>query len=177
MKIPTQVLDSTYGQSAVGIRARLERSERRRLDHGLRRCDQRRGVHRGLERRLAFRTRGSIASFSTAIATLPAWPASTAYPEMVVTFRMPDESRTFQIRGSCCPRIRTRPSSEPRTSGQGSLDKRSRCAGPVVSRACRQMPQTRERLPGWVIAPRARLVLRRTVGRTSSGRVRSPGVP
>ena len=97
MKIPTQVLDSTYGQSAVGIRARLERSSGAgwtTVSEGVTNGegyieDWNGGLHleRGLYR-IVFDSDSYFAGLG----------ASTAYPEMVVTFRMPDESRTFQIR-------------------------------------------------------------------------------
>jgi len=97
MKIVTQVLDSTYGQSAVGIHARMERSsgadwtkiaEAVTNDEGYivdwnGAWPFERGVYR-----IVFDSDSYFAGLG----------ASTAYPEVVVIFRTSDESRTFQVR-------------------------------------------------------------------------------
>lgn len=97
MTIATQVLDSTYGRSAVGVHARLERSsgadwttiaEAATNDEGYI-WDWNEGLplERGLYR-IVFDSDSYFAGLGT----------STAYPEVVVVFRMPDASRTFQVR-------------------------------------------------------------------------------
>jgi 5-hydroxyisourate hydrolase len=102
MKIATQVLDSTYGQSAVGVHARLERfsgagwttiAEAVTNDEGYIE-DWREGwrLERGLYR-IVFDSDSYFARLGT----------STAYPEVIVIFRMPDESRTFQVRVMLSP--------------------------------------------------------------------------
>jgi 5-hydroxyisourate hydrolase len=96
MKIATHVLDSTYGQSAIGVHARLERSsgagwttiaEAVTNNEGYIE-DWNRGSHleHGLYR-IVFDSDSYFARLG----------ASAAYPEVVVVFRMPDESRTFQV--------------------------------------------------------------------------------
>jgi len=97
MKIATQVLDSTFGQSAVGVHARLERSsgagwttiaEAVTNDEGnIEDWKSDWHLERGLYR-IVFDSDSYFARLG----------ADTAYPEVVVIFRMPDESRTFQIR-------------------------------------------------------------------------------
>ncbi|SRR6266567_2534408 len=95
MRIATQVLDSTCGQSAAGVRARLERAngsdwttvsdaetdsegciedwDSWHLEHGL--------------YRIVFDSDGYFASLG----------ASTAYPEVIVIFRIPSYPRAFQV--------------------------------------------------------------------------------
>ena len=102
MSIATQVLDSTYGQSAAGVHARLERSsasgwatvsEAETNSEG---CieDWKSSWHleRGLYR-IVFDSDSYFAGLG----------ASTAYPEVVVIFRMPDESHTFQVQVTLSP--------------------------------------------------------------------------
>jgi 5-hydroxyisourate hydrolase len=102
MRIATQVLDCTYGQSAVGVHARLERSggaswtaiaEAVTNDEGYI-GDWKEGRHleRGLYR-IVFDSDSYFASLG----------ASTAYPEVVVIFRMPEAPRTFQVRVMLSP--------------------------------------------------------------------------
>jgi 5-hydroxyisourate hydrolase len=97
MKIVTQVLDSTYGQSAVGVHASLARfsgsgwtriAEAVTNDEGL--IEDWNGdwpLERGLYR-MVFDSDSYFAGLG----------ASTAYPEVIVVFRMADESRTCQVR-------------------------------------------------------------------------------
>lgn len=102
MKIVTQVLDSTYGQSAVGVHARLERTsgagwttiaEDVTNNEGYI-ADWKESWHleRGLYR-IVFDSDSYFARLGT----------STAYPEVVVIFRVPDESRTLEIRVMLSP--------------------------------------------------------------------------
>jgi 5-hydroxyisourate hydrolase len=101
MKITTEVLDNTYGQSAAGVRARLERAggndwitvavaetnrqgcvedwDSWRLEPGL--------------YRIVFDSDGYFASLG----------AAAAYPEVVVMFRIVDALHTFQIRVNLSP--------------------------------------------------------------------------
>lgn len=102
MKIATQVLDSMYGQSAVGVHARLERSsdtgwttiaEAVTNDQGY--IEEWKGswhFERGLYR-IVFDSDSYFAGLG----------ASTAYPEVVVIFRMPDTSQAFQVRVMLSP--------------------------------------------------------------------------
>jgi 5-hydroxyisourate hydrolase len=102
MKISTQVLDCTYGQSAVGVHARLERSTgdgwttvaEAVTNGGGYIEDWKDGWHfeRGLYR-IVFDSDSYFAGLG----------ASAAYPEVVVIFRMPDASRTFQVRVMLSP--------------------------------------------------------------------------
>jgi 5-hydroxyisourate hydrolase len=102
MKISTQVLDCTYGQSAVGVHARLERSSgagwttvaEAVTNGGGYIEDWKGGWHfeRGLYR-IVFDSDSYFAGLG----------ASAAYPEVVVIFRMPDTSRTFQVRVMLSP--------------------------------------------------------------------------
>jgi 5-hydroxyisourate hydrolase len=96
MKIVAQVLDSTYGQSAVGVHARLERSSgagwttiaEAVTNEGGYIEDWNGGwpLERGLYR-IVFDSDSYFAGLG----------ASTAYPEVVVIFRTSDESPTFQV--------------------------------------------------------------------------------
>jgi 5-hydroxyisourate hydrolase len=102
MSIAAQVLDSTYGQSAAGVHARLERSsgsgwamvsEAETNSTG---CVDGWNVGRQLERglyRIAFDSDSYFAGLGV----------NTAYPEVVVIFRMPDESRTYQVQVTLSP--------------------------------------------------------------------------
>lgn len=97
MKIVTQVLDSTYGKSAVGVHVSLERSsgsgwttiaEAVTDDEGY--IENWNGdwpLERGLYR-MVFDSDSYFAGLG----------ASTAYPEVIVTFRTTDGSSTFQVR-------------------------------------------------------------------------------
>lgn len=101
MRIVAQVLDSTYGQSAAGVYAYLERA------HGngwVTVCDAQtnsegciedwnsRQLERGLYR-IVFDSDRYFAALG----------AITAYPEVVVMFRMLGESRTFQVQVTLSP--------------------------------------------------------------------------
>lgn len=102
MKIVIQVLDSTYGQSAVGVHARMERSsgadwttiaEAVTNDEGyIKDWNGARPFERGVYR-IVFDTDSYFAGLG----------ASTAYPEVVVIFRTPDEYRTFQVQVMLSP--------------------------------------------------------------------------
>lgn len=101
MRITTQVLDSVHGQSAVGVRVRLERasgngwatiSDAETNSEG---CIEDWGswhLERGLYR-IAFDTDGYYASLG----------ANTAYPEVVIIFRMPSEPRALQVQVMLSP--------------------------------------------------------------------------
>ena len=101
MGITTHVLDGTYGQSAAGVHAYLERAS----DNGwVTVCDfetnsEGRGGYRDsmqLERGLYRIVFDSDRYFGTL-------GAITAYPEVVVIFRIPSESRTFQVQVTLSP--------------------------------------------------------------------------
>ncbi|HEY6309508.1 MAG TPA: hydroxyisourate hydrolase [Streptosporangiaceae bacterium] len=101
MRITTHVLDGTYGQSAAGVHAYLERasgngwvtvcdvetdSEGCIEDWGSRQLE--RGLYRIVfDSDRYFATLGAI----------------TAYPEVVVIFRIPSESRAFQVQVTLSP--------------------------------------------------------------------------
>ena len=101
MRITTRVLDGTYGRSAAGVHAYLDRasrngwvtvceadtnSEGRIEDWDSRQLD--RGLYRMVfDGDRYFATLGAI----------------TAYPEVVVIFRMPSESHTFQVQVTLSP--------------------------------------------------------------------------
>jgi 5-hydroxyisourate hydrolase len=97
MKIVAQVLDSTYGQSAVGVHASLERSSGSGWTTLAEGVTNNEGYiedwngdwpsGRGLYR-MVFDSDSYFASLGS----------STAYPEVIVIFRATDESRTFQVR-------------------------------------------------------------------------------
>jgi 5-hydroxyisourate hydrolase len=102
MRILTQVLDGTYGKPAAGVRARLSRTdsndgwvtvgEASTNDDG--RIDEWDSWHleRGLYR-IAFDSDGHFAKLGT----------NTAYPEVIVIFRMQDENHDFQIQVTFSP--------------------------------------------------------------------------
>jgi 5-hydroxyisourate hydrolase len=101
MRIATHVLDGTYGRSAVGVRASLERSSgngwaviriAETNDEG--RIEKWDNCH--LERGLYRLVFDSDSYFSTL-------GTNTAYPEVVVIFRMPDESSSFQVHVTLSP--------------------------------------------------------------------------
>lgn len=101
MRIAAQMLDSTYGQSAVGVQAHLQHasgtgwttvadaitdSEGRIEDwHGWR---QERGLYR-----LVFDSDNYFASLG----------ANTAYPEVIIMFRMVNEADNCQVQVTICP--------------------------------------------------------------------------
>ncbi len=101
MRIAAQVLDSTYGQAAVGIRVHLQRSgdegwttiastvtgkEGRIEDWGHRSIDQ--GVYR-----IVLDSDSYFASLG----------ASSPYPEVIIMFRMLNESDNWQLQVTMCP--------------------------------------------------------------------------
>jgi 5-hydroxyisourate hydrolase len=101
MRITTRVLDGTYGQSAAGVRAYLERASGNgwvtvcdaETDSGGRIEDwDSRQLERGLYR-IVFDSDRYFATLGTV----------TAYPEIVVIFRMPSESRSFQVHVTLSP--------------------------------------------------------------------------
>lgn len=101
MRITTHVLDGTYGQSAAGVRASLERASGKGW---ITVCDAQTNsagciedwdsgqLERGLYR-IVFDSDRYFATMGTI----------TAYPEIVVIFRMPSESRTFQVQVTFSP--------------------------------------------------------------------------
>lgn len=102
MSIAAQVLDSTYGQSAAGVHARLERSsgsgwatvsEAETNSAGcIEGWNDGRQLGRGLYR-IAFDSDSYFAGLGV----------STAYPEVLIIFRMPDESRTYEVQVTLSP--------------------------------------------------------------------------
>jgi 5-hydroxyisourate hydrolase len=101
MKIVTQVLDSTYGKSAVGVRARLSRANgpgwttvaeaETNIDGCIEDWDSWH-LERGLYR-IVFDSDSYFAGLG----------GTAAYPEVVVIFRMQDESRAFQVQVTLAP--------------------------------------------------------------------------
>jgi 5-hydroxyisourate hydrolase len=101
MRIFTQVLDSTYGKSAVGVHARLARAS----DEGWTTVAEAETNNDGrveewdswyLERglyRLVFDSDGYFAGLG----------AVAAYPEVVVIFRMQNEAHVFQVQVTLAP--------------------------------------------------------------------------
>jgi 5-hydroxyisourate hydrolase len=101
MRIFTQVLDGTYGKSAVGVHARLARSGNSgwitvaesetdndgRIEEWDRKC-----LERGLYR-IVFDSDSYFAGLG----------AAAAYPEVVVIFRMRDEAHVFQVQVTLAP--------------------------------------------------------------------------
>jgi 5-hydroxyisourate hydrolase len=102
MGLAAQVLDSMHGQSAAGVHARLERSsvsgwatvsEAETNSAGfIEGWDGGWQLERGLYR-LAFDSDGYFAGLGL----------NTAYPEVVVIFRMSDESHTYQVQVALSP--------------------------------------------------------------------------
>lgn len=101
MKIVTQVLDSTYGKSAVGVRARLSRANgtgwttvaeaETNTDGCIEDWDSWH-LERGLYR-IVFDSDSYFAGLG----------GTTAYPEVVVIFRMQNESHAFQVQVTLSP--------------------------------------------------------------------------
>jgi len=101
MRITTHVLDSTYGQSAVGVHACLERASGNgwitisAAETNSEGCiEDWDGCHleRGLYR-IAFDSDSYFATLG----------AISAYPEVVVIFRMPNASHNFQVQVALSP--------------------------------------------------------------------------
>jgi 5-hydroxyisourate hydrolase len=99
MRITTHVLDSTYGQSAAGMRALLERASgngwvtvANAETDSEGRFEDSRQLECGLYR-IVFDSDRYFAMLGTI----------SAYPEIVVIFRMPSESRTFQVQVTLSP--------------------------------------------------------------------------
>ena len=102
MRIVTQVLDGTYGKPAAGVGVRLERGnsgngwttvgEAETNDDG--RVEESDGWHleRGLYR-IVFDSDSHFAKLG----------ATTAYPVVIVIFRMQDESNNFQVQVTLAP--------------------------------------------------------------------------
>lgn len=101
MRIVTQVLDSTYGKSAAGVRACLSRATgndwatvaeaETNTDGRIKEWDNWR-LERGLYR-IVFNSDNYFAGFGT----------SSAYPEVIVVFRMQEESQVFQVQVTLSP--------------------------------------------------------------------------
>lgn len=102
MRIITQVLDGTYGKPAVGVGVRLERAvrgngwatvgEAETDDDGRVEDSDSQLLERGLYR-IAFDSDSHFAKLGT----------TTAYPEVIVIFRMQDESHCFQVQVTLAP--------------------------------------------------------------------------
>lgn len=101
MRIVAQVLDGTYGKSAVGVRARLARANNdgwttvseaeTNLDGSIEDWDSWH-LERGLYR-IVFDSDSYFAGLG----------ATTAYPEVAVIFRTQNESVTFQVQVTLAP--------------------------------------------------------------------------
>jgi 5-hydroxyisourate hydrolase len=101
MKIVTQVLDGTYGKSAVGVRACLARANGKGWATVAEAETNQEGciedwdswhLERGLYR-ILFDSDSYFAGLG----------ATTAYPEIAVIFRMQDESVTFHVQVTLAP--------------------------------------------------------------------------
>jgi 5-hydroxyisourate hydrolase len=101
VRIVTQVVDGAYGKSAAGVRARLSRSSGNAWStvadaetdgDGCIEEWHSRHLDRGLYR-IVFDSDGYFAKLG----------AVSAYPEIVVMFRMEDESRVFQVQVTLSP--------------------------------------------------------------------------
>lgn len=101
MKIVTQVLDSTYGKSAVGVYARLSRATgdgwttvaeaQTDADGCINEWDSWR-LERGVYR-IVFDSDSYFAGLGS----------TAAYPEVTVIFRMQDEPHAFQVQVTLAP--------------------------------------------------------------------------
>jgi 5-hydroxyisourate hydrolase len=101
MRIVTQVLDSTYGKSAVGVPARLFKAsgdgwttvaEAETNSNGCIEDWNSWRPERGLYR-IVFDSDSYFAGLGTA----------SAYPEVIVIFRMQEESQAFQVQVTLSP--------------------------------------------------------------------------
>lgn len=101
MRIVTQVLDSAYGKSAVGVRARLSRAvangwttvaEAETSEDGCIEDWDTWQMEPGLYR-MVFDSDGYFAELGTV----------SAYPEVIVVFRMEDEMHAFQVQVTLAP--------------------------------------------------------------------------
>lgn len=101
MKILTQVLDSTYGKSAAGLRARLFKAagdqwttvaEAETNSNGCIEDWNSWRLERGLYR-IVFDSDSYFAGLGTV----------SAYPEVIVIFRMQEESQAFQVQVTLSP--------------------------------------------------------------------------
>jgi 5-hydroxyisourate hydrolase len=101
MRIITHVLDSTYGRSAVGVHASLERASG---NGWITICDAETDSAGCIEDwgnwhlepglyRIVFDSDSYFATLG----------AITAYPEVIVIFRMPNQSRAFQVQVTLSP--------------------------------------------------------------------------
>jgi 5-hydroxyisourate hydrolase len=101
VRIVTQVLDGTYGKPAVGVRARLSRASGNSwstvadAESNSEGCiEEWRTWHLDIGLyRIVFDSDGYFARLGT----------STAYPEIVVIFRMENESHLFQVQVTLAP--------------------------------------------------------------------------
>lgn len=101
MRIKAQVLDGTYGKSAVGVRARLSRANgtgwatvaqaETNRDGSIEDWDSW-SLERGLYR-IVFDSDSYFAGLG----------AASAYPEVTVLFRILDESAAFQVQVTLAP--------------------------------------------------------------------------
>lgn len=101
MRIAAQILDSTYGQSAVGVQTHLELASEdgwTTVANAVTNTEGRiddwpdRNLNRGLYR-LVVDSESYFASLGV----------STAYPEVIVVFRMLSESGSCQVQVTMCP--------------------------------------------------------------------------
>jgi 5-hydroxyisourate hydrolase len=101
MKIVAQVLDSTYGKSAAGVHARLFRADGTRWTMVAEADTNRDGCiedwHSWRLDRGLYRIVFDSDSYFAGLGTTP------AYPEIVVMFRMQDESYAFQVQVTLAP--------------------------------------------------------------------------
>lgn len=101
MRIIAQVLDGTYGKSAVGVRACLARA----ADNGWSIVTQAETNADGyIENQESWRLeRGLYRIVFDSDSYFAGLGARTAYPEVVVLFRMEDDSAAFQVQVTLAP--------------------------------------------------------------------------
>jgi 5-hydroxyisourate hydrolase len=102
MRIITQVLDGTYGKPAAGVGVHLERAvagngwitvrEDETDDNGRVEDPDSQHLERGLYR-IVFDSESHFAKLGS----------NTAYPEVIVIFRMQDESQNFHVQVTLAP--------------------------------------------------------------------------
>jgi 5-hydroxyisourate hydrolase len=101
MRIAAQVVDSTYGQCAAGVRARLERVSD---DEWIKVADAETGGDGRIEDWDSWRLeRGVYRIVFDSDSYFAGFGASTAYPEVVVIFRMRSDSENCQVQVALSP--------------------------------------------------------------------------